>query len=112
MLDSLALSNAEKKAVEELLLTIRAQWPSADVRIFGSKATGTADEESDLDVLVLLPCPVTEAIRKKIIHDVFEINLSNGSNISAIAFSKEEWEGFPLSVLPFHANVEEEGIIL
>ena len=76
MVESLNLSESELLALNELTMSIRRHWPAARSRLFGSEATGGFDAESDVDVLVLLPCPVTETIRRQIVHKVFEINLS------------------------------------
>lgn len=105
-------TEAEKNALSELLTTVRADWPPAKFKLFGSKVKGTADAESDLDVLIILPHPVTEEIRRKIIHKVFDINLTYGSNISVLIVSEDEWESGTISLLPVHAFIEEEGISL
>ena len=106
------LTQAEKLALISLIISLRADWPCAKFTLFGSKVKGMADEESDLDLLVILTCPVDDEIRRRIVHRVFEINLIYGSNISVLIFSEEEWEGGAVSVLPIHTVIEEEGIPL
>ena len=108
----LNLTEDEKLALNELIAALKTDWPSAKFKIFGSKVSGTFDAESDLDLLILLPCPVTNEIRRQIVHKVSDINLSYESNISALIVSEEEWQKAPLSLLPIHAFVEEEGVSL
>ena len=79
---------------------------------YGSKVQGADDEESDLGLLVALPLLVEEEIRQRIIHKVFELNLAFGSNISVLIVSRNERETGPISILPIHDFVEEEGIAL
>ena len=112
MLESLSLNRNEILALTELITAIRAGWPPARIKLFGSKTTGTFDAESDVDVLVLIPCPVSEAIRKQIVHKVFEINLAYESNISVLILSEEEWDSSRFSFLPIHACIEKEGVAL
>jgi uncharacterized protein len=112
MLASLNLTGNEILALTELTAAIRRLWPLAKIKLFGSKVTGTFDAESDVDVLVLLPCPVNEAIRKQIVHKVFEINLTYESNISVLIVSEEEWDSSPFSFLPIHGFIEREGVAL
>lgn len=112
ILKTLNLTETEKNALDELIIHIKKDWPEARVKFFGSKVNGTFDEESDLDLLIVLPCIVTDEIRRKIVHRVFEINLKYGSNISVLIVSKQEWENTPLSLLPIHFFVEKEGISL
>ena len=108
----LNLSPAEQAALSELMGELKKKWPQTQCRLFGSKVTGSADAESDLDLLIELPVPVTEEIRRRIIHRTFDINLARGSNISVLIVSQQEWEDGLLTVLPIHAAVEKEGIAL
>lgn len=109
---TLNLTEAEKLALGELIIILKVEWPNAKFKLFGSKASGTFDVESDLDILIALPCPVTNEIRRQIVHKVSDINLSYGTNISALIVSEEEWQNSLLSLLPIHAFVEDEGIPL
>lgn len=112
MLKKLTLSPAEQSALDELIGEIRKLWPKTKFKLFGSRVTGIADAESDLDLLIQLPFPVTEEIRLQIIHKTFDLNLAYESNISVLIVSQQEWEDGLLSVLPIHAAVELEGIAL
>ena len=85
---------------------------SGGLKLFGSKVTGGADEESDLDILILLPCEVTTKIRRLIIHKAFDINLAFETNISPLIMAKKEWASDILSFLPIHTSIEEEGVTL
>ncbi len=109
---ALNLAETERVAIDKLLTILRTDWPSAKFKIFGSKVKGTADEESDLDLLIMLPCPITNEMRRQIIHKVSDINLAYETNISPLIVSEEEWKNAPLSLLPIHAFVEEEGVAL
>lgn len=109
---TLNLTEAEKLALSELITDVKTGWLSAKFKLFGSKANGISDAESDLDLLVMLPCLVTKEIRQQIIHKVFDINLTHGTNLSVLIVSEKEWQNTPLSLLPIHAFVEEEGVSL
>jgi predicted nucleotidyltransferase len=109
---SIHLTKAETQAVKRVKTALQVNWPQAKFVLFGSKARGTPDQESDIDLLVMLPCPVTPEIRQQIVHIVFEINLIYESNISVLIVSEEEWQHAHLALLPIHAVVEKEGILL
>ncbi len=106
------LTGPELDAIDKLVAELRKTWPDVKVKVFGSKVKGFADEESDIDLLILLPGEVTEEMRRQIIHKVFHINLQFETNISPLILSRKEWEDSPISVLPIHHYVEEEGISL
>jgi len=106
------LSEKEKRALIKLVAELKASWPGVRIKLFGSKATGKADNESDLDVLILLPCHVSHAIRQKIIHKIFNLNFSLETNISPLILSEIEWETGFIPLLPIHQYIEEEGVAL
>lgn len=109
---ALNLTEAEKLALDEVVTTLKNDWSSVKFKLFGSKVSGTFDEESDLDLLIMLPCLVTNEIRQRIINKVFDINLAYETNISALIVSEEEWQSAPLKLLPIHYFIEEEGVAL
>lgn len=106
----LKLVPSEREALAKLVADVRASWPDARFKLFGSKVTGTADEESDLDILILLPGEVTTGTRQRIIHMVFDVNLALGTNISPLILSEQEWNRGLVTALPIHSYVEEEGV--
>lgn len=106
------LSKDEKYALNKLITELKTSWPGVKVKVFGSKVKGIADEESDLDILILLPCDMSEGIRRQIIYKVFDINLTYETNISPLIMSEDEWDRSLVSLLPIHAYIEEEGILL
>jgi len=106
------LTTTELKAIDMLVTKVSKIWPDTKIKLFGSKVTGNFDEESDIDILILLPCKVTRKIEEQIIDMVFYINLEFGTNISPLIFFEEEWNNSPISVLPIHYFVEKEGISL
>jgi len=109
---TLNLTEAEKLALDRLITDLKADWPSTKFKLFGSKATGTFDEESDLDLLIMLPCTVTNEISEQIVYKVSDINYEYETNISPLIVSEDEWQNSPIALLPIHAFVEEEGISL
>ena len=106
------ISKSEKQALDKLIAELKASWPGVKAKIFGSKVKGIFDEESDLDIMILLPCQVTEEIRRRIIHRVFDINLSFETNLSTLIMAEKEWGGSRVSLLPIYAYIEEEGVSL
>jgi len=108
----LLISDAERKALSKLVAEIQSIWKGTKFKLYGSKVRGTFDEESDLDILILLPCEVTEEIRRSIVHKIFEINLEFDTNISGLIMSEKQWQSEYISCLPIHEEVEKEGVEL
>jgi len=104
------LTRPEQVAIDKLKSTLEMLYPGIKFKIFGSKATGKYDEESDIDILILLPCEVNEKIREQVIDIIFDIDFKFDTNISPLILSQKEWRN--LYPLPIHYFVEKEGVLL
>ena len=80
--------------------------------LFGSVVRGTADEESDVDLLIVLREPPDHPVRNRISSIILDINLEHDTNLSGLVVDQKAWDEGLVSVLPIHENVEEEGIPL
>lgn len=81
------------------------------VILYGSYARGDYNDESDVDIMIMvdLPAELLSSRRKEITHFCADINVENGIFISPKLQSKQlfnEWK----NDLPFYRNVEQEGI--
>ena len=89
-----------------------AAAPGAKVILFGSYARGDNNEESDVDLLILLDKEkVTYADETKISRPLFMIEIGTGISISPMVYTKDFWEN-KHKVTPFYENVNKEGISL
>lgn len=80
--------------------------------LFGSAARGEADEESDLDLMIVVSKPLSRARRHEITDIVFEVNLEFGTNFSTLVVDQESWKTGMMSVLPVKDEITRDGIRL
>lgn len=99
-----ALREAHERLAEEFRLN--------RLVLFGSVTQGMEDEESDADLLVVLAARPTHHERDRITSLILDVNLGHGTNISELIVDQHTWDVGLVSVLPIHANIEEEGIRL
>ena len=97
------------KRVKQTILGIE---PGAEVIIYGSRTRGEAGPESDWDFLVLLDGSVDQERIDAIRHQLYGIEWECGEVISCIVRSREEWDSPLYKAMPFHQNVEREGVVL
>jgi len=91
---------------------INAEFAVDQIVLFGSVMQGRADEESDVDLLIVLNDPPSHRVRDRITGVISDINLEYDTNLSELIVDRQTWDhGLP-SVLPIHQTIEEEGIQL
>lgn len=83
------------------------------VILYGSYARGDFQENSDVDVMVLVKISPEEIekIEESIFDLAFDIELEHGIHISPIIKNEEQFE-YWVDVLPFYRNVRNEGVEL
>ena len=111
-LDDIALTQNQRRALTELRDRLLAEFDVEQVVLYGSVARGTADEESDADLLVVTPRLLTRPARHKITDLAFEVNLLYGTNFSTLVVDRQSWESGLVSVLRLRDEILKEGIPL
>jgi predicted nucleotidyltransferase len=111
-LADLQLAEPLRKALEAIRGRISAEFGVDRIVLFGSVVRGTADEESDVDLLIVLREPPDHGIRDRISSVILDINLEYDSNLSELIVDRDTWDNGIGSVLPIHQEIEEQGIPL
>jgi uncharacterized protein len=80
--------------------------------VFGSRARGDADEESDLDVLVITEEPEKDELFLEISGCAWEASMELGAEvlINTVVASKEAWETGPERLSLLALAVQREGV--
>ena len=104
------LRNNEKKALEELKEKILKIYPEARIILYGSKARGDFDKESDIDLLILVPQKINTKLEEEIYHISCEIELKYNVVFGQIIENKGFWKTPLANVMPLYQNIDREGI--
>ena len=78
--------------------------------LFGSRARGDADPDSDLDVLVVLDSQPTDSGRDLVSDCAWEAGFEYGLVVVPIVFARREWEEGPERYSLLSQAVQAEGI--
>lgn len=102
------MSAEERDALSRVTQTLRERFRATEVILYGSAARGQLDEESDIDLLVVLPRLDWE-LQKEVIGVCFEAELACGRVFSATCFTTAELEDSPLRSSPLVLAARREG---
>ena len=95
----------------EILTTIKQQIheeiPDAKVYLFGSRATGNLNDESDWDILIKTSMNVNRALRKKIYYKLFPLTLQILNTIDCTIVNEKDWQENPSYYVLKHSITNE-----
>jgi uncharacterized protein len=103
------LSDNEHKAIEAFKERIVNRFKFAEVVLFGSKARGNYDNDSDIDILVLLNEESNTSIEEEIFDIGFDIEIKYDVILGILVHSKVFWNSKG-SLMPIHQEIKRDGI--
>lgn len=109
-IDNISLTSRQREALAEIKSGLLERFDVRAVMLYGSYARGQADEESDVDLLVVTAQPLTRFQRHEITDAVLEVNLRYDTNLSTLVVDMESWETGMVSVLPIHDEIVRDGV--
>ncbi len=107
-----AISQDEKALLKRCANFIKRLDPSAEVILYGSRARGEAEPESDYDLLILTDGDVDIEREDLFRRQLFPIEIETGCVFTVILFSRRDWNTPLYRVMPFYQNVEKDGVLL
>jgi len=107
------LSPIELEAIEKYIHRASDRYGNnlGQVILFGSRARGEGDEESDIDMAVIITAG-DRHVRRELLDLATEIWLETGIKISPLILSSEEFETLSRMGMGIIATIQKEGIKL
>jgi predicted nucleotidyltransferase len=99
---------SRKEILFKIKQTVSELDPDAKVILFGSRARGDYEKESDWDLLILTSIPDTEENKRILRYHLLDIELETEQAISTLIHHHDNWKNY--SITPLYSIIEEEGI--
>ena len=111
-LKDLGLDARLQTALEAARDRLTTRFEVDRIVLFGSVAWGRPDDESDVDLLVVLKDRPDRQTEDQISQVIFEINLEYDTNLSELIVDCQTWDHGLVSAMPIHEEIEKRGIRL
>lgn len=85
--------------------------PVKTVILFGSQARGTAGEESDIDLLVVVE-KLNKSVREVIINEAYNVSLDEEVDLIALPCDTQEFSSPLFQADIFYRNVQNDGVVV
>ncbi len=92
--------------------TVRRLEPGAEIILYGSRARGDAGPDSDWDLLVLLDGTVDLARERAVWRRLYVVELDREEVLCPVVLSRDDWESPLYRAMPFHHDVDRDGVVL
>jgi len=82
----------------------------AEIILFGSRARGDNEDDSDWDILIITSFGISWEMEKQLRKELYLFELDFGDVLSILFISRTEWDSDFSKITPFHRNVIREGV--
>ena len=107
--EGVKLAERERISILEAAHALTSELPVTRVILFGSKARGEGEPDSDIDLLVLTRGPVNSALREAISYKLADINLRHDVLLTSVVISEDQWSNGLIRHTLIHSEVERDG---
>jgi uncharacterized protein len=105
------MNPVEHNVVDVFKKLLNKKLKVAELILFGSRARGDADPDSDLDVLVIAD-ELSPELEEYISECAWEAGFQYGIVIVPVVFTRNEWENGPERYSLLAEAIKSEGVIL
>jgi len=105
------MDHIEKNILDIFITLMRKKIKINHVVLFGSRARGDAEPDSDMDVLVVVD-DLTEEIEDYISECAWEAGFESGIVLVPVVFSRNDWENGPERYSLLSEAIKSEGVYL
>lgn len=104
--------SADRELLAECKAAIREVTPEAGLILYGSRARGDAQDDSDYDLLVLVDREVDMQLERAVVNRLVPLEVRTGKVLTVLIYNRSQWDSALYRAMPFHKNVTREGVAI
>jgi predicted nucleotidyltransferase len=101
----------EKKVIDAFKLLVKKKISLHRIELFGSRARGDADPDSDMDVLLIVD-DLSPELEDYVSECAWEAGFEYGIVLVPVVFTRDEWENGPERYSLIAEAIRAEGVRL
>lgn len=109
VLGDMKMDERDRQAIVEASSILKKLFPIERVMLFGSKARGDSDAESDIDLLLLTNRPLSWEERRAISDRLFDVGMAYDVIFSTLDITLEEWSDGTFTSMPIYKDISRDG---
>jgi predicted nucleotidyltransferase len=82
----------DKKTLKTLKKIITTEMPDAELMLFGNRAKGAHDGQSDWDILILTANDYPKTSKWKLQEKLFHVTIQQGTRVNILLAQKDKWQ--------------------
>jgi predicted nucleotidyltransferase len=107
-----SIADQDRELLTRCRTAIKSIEPSAEVILYGSRARGDAEQESDYDFLILTDGEVTLKREDAFRRQLYPLEMETGAVFTVMLVSRGDWGSALYDAMPFYQNIERDGVML
>lgn len=108
-LNQTPLLDRDRDAINAAARMLKEEYPVERVILYGSKARGDSDADSDIDLVLVTSRPIHWRERKAIIDALFNIQMDYDVIISILIVTSTDWSDGIFTAFPIYEEIMRDG---
>jgi predicted nucleotidyltransferase len=105
-----SLTACDRDAIFHVVQGLRSRWPVERVILFGSKARGDDEPDSDVDLLVITSTQIDRATEDAMHDAAWDTGLRHGRCVQLVVRSHERWYHGVDQATPLRLQINADGV--
>ena len=107
-----SLRDNDREGIEKAVKKLINAYPIKNIILFGSKARGESDYNSDIDLLIITSRQLGWKEEKAVVELLFDIGIELDIIFTPLFTYLHEWEHGLFKEFPIYQEIQSDGIII